>query len=175
MILDYRRKVNLLVAYSHITQHCFQKVELLKTWGLILESCSHSYSSSYSSLSTAILTIHRFRTSTTPAIMWITELEGRSLTIGITVTCGVAFMLFGFDQGVFGGILGNPRFMSTFKNPTPTIQGQIVSTYDIGCILGALMTIFIGTIWVGRGRLCWHVSLSLSAAPFKLRRSPSRT
>lgn len=37
--------------------------------------------------------------------MWITELEGRALTIGITVTCGVAFILFGFDQGVFGGIL----------------------------------------------------------------------
>ncbi len=76
--------------------------------------------------------------------MWITELEGRALTVGITLTCGVAFMLFGFDQGVFGGILGNPQFMSTFKHPTPTIQGQIVSTYDIGCILGALMTIFIG-------------------------------
>jgi sugar porter (SP) family MFS transporter len=76
--------------------------------------------------------------------MWITELEGRSLTIGITATCGVAFMLFGFDQGVFGGILGNPRFMSTFNNPDPTIQGQIVSTYDIGCILGALLSIFIG-------------------------------
>ncbi|TKA58250.1 hypothetical protein B0A49_11727 [Cryomyces minteri] len=76
--------------------------------------------------------------------MWTNELEGRALTIGITLTCGVAFMLFGFDQGVFGGILGNAQFIATFNNPTPTIQGQIVSTYDIGCILGALLTIFIG-------------------------------
>jgi sugar porter (SP) family MFS transporter len=78
--------------------------------------------------------------------MWITQLEGRALTLGITATCGTAFLLFGFDQGVFGGILGNMMFLSTFNNPSPTIQGQIVSTFDIGCILGALMTIFVGDI-----------------------------
>jgi len=78
--------------------------------------------------------------------MWITKLEGRALTIGITLTCGTAFVLFGFDQGVFGGILGNILFLSAFNNPSPTIQGQIVSTYDIGCILGALMTIFVGDV-----------------------------
>jgi sugar porter (SP) family MFS transporter len=78
--------------------------------------------------------------------MWINELQGRSLTIGITLTCGFAFMLFGYDQGVFGGILGNMLFLNTFNNPTPTIQGQIVSTYDLGCILGALMTIFVGDV-----------------------------
>ncbi|EEU38099.1 uncharacterized protein NECHADRAFT_48029 [Fusarium vanettenii 77-13-4] len=83
--------------------------------------------------------------------MWITRLEGRALTAGITITCGTAFMLFGFDQGVFGGLLGLPLFQSTFGYPSPMIQGQIVSTYDIGCILGALMTIFVGDI-IGRRR-----------------------
>ncbi|OBT82912.1 hypothetical protein VE02_08972 [Pseudogymnoascus sp. 03VT05] len=78
--------------------------------------------------------------------MWITQLEGRALTLGITATCGTAFLLFGFDQGVFGGILGNMMFLSTFNNPSPSIQGQIVSTFDIGCILGALMTIFVGDV-----------------------------
>lgn len=78
--------------------------------------------------------------------MWITQLEGRALTLGITATCGTAFLLFGFDQGVFGGILGNMMFLSTFNNPSPSTQGQIVSTFDIGCILGALMTIFVGDI-----------------------------
>lgn len=78
--------------------------------------------------------------------MWITRLEGRALTLGITGTCGTAFLLFGFDQGVFGGILGNIMFLSTFNNPSPSIQGQIVSTFDIGCILGALLTIFVGDI-----------------------------
>jgi sugar porter (SP) family MFS transporter len=84
--------------------------------------------------------------------MWITQLEGRALTLGITVTCGTAFLLFGFDQGVFGGILANAMFLSTFNNPSPTMQGQIVSTFDIGCILGALMTIFVGDI-LGRRKI----------------------
>ncbi|KAH8656284.1 general substrate transporter [Ilyonectria robusta] len=78
--------------------------------------------------------------------MWITELEGRALTVGITSTCGTAFMLFGFDQGVFGGILQHPLFQLAFNQPSAMIQGQIVSTYDLGCILGALLTIFVGDI-----------------------------
>lgn len=81
--------------------------------------------------------------------MWITQLEGSALTVGITTTCGTAFMLFGFDQGVFGGILEHPLFQSTFRRPSPMIQGQIVSSYDLGCILGALMTVFVGDV-IGR-------------------------
>lgn len=72
------------------------------------------------------------------------RLEGRSLTVMITLTSGVGFMLFGWDQGVFGGILGNQSFLDRFNNPTPGIQGQIVSTYDIGCILGAILSFFVG-------------------------------
>lgn len=76
--------------------------------------------------------------------MGLGNLKGRALTIGITLTSGIGFMLFGWDQGVFGGILGNERFLSTFDDPDATIQGQIVSTYDIGCILGAAMSLFVG-------------------------------
>jgi sugar porter (SP) family MFS transporter len=79
--------------------------------------------------------------------MFLSRLEGRALTAGITLTSGMGFMLFGWDQGVFGGILGNPAFNHTFNHPNPTIQGQIVSTYDIGCILGAIISIFIGDRW----------------------------
>ena len=76
--------------------------------------------------------------------MGLFPLQGRPLTIGITLTCGFSFMLFGWDQGVFGGILNNPNFEGQFDHPNPTIQGQIVSTYDIGCIIGAAMSIFFG-------------------------------
>ncbi|KIW87284.1 uncharacterized protein Z519_12187 [Cladophialophora bantiana CBS 173.52] len=76
--------------------------------------------------------------------MWLGSLKGKWLTAGITLNSGIAFLLFGYDQGVFGGLLGNPLFLKTFKYPNATIQGQIVSTYDIGCILGAMATIFIG-------------------------------
>ena len=71
-------------------------------------------------------------------------LQGRALTAGITITSGIGFTLFGWDQGMFGGILSNPAFNKQFNNPDPTIQGQIVSTYDIGCMLGAALSIFVG-------------------------------
>ncbi|KAI4800580.1 hexose carrier protein [Aureobasidium sp. EXF-8845] len=58
-------------------------------------------------------------------------------------------MLFGWDQGVFGGILNNKTFEKQFDNPGPVIQGQIVSTYDIGCILGAVMSLYFGD-YLGR-------------------------
>lgn len=76
-------------------------------------------------------------------------LRGKSLTVGITATCGFSFMLFGWDQGVFGGILNNKTFEKQFDYPDPVIQGQIVSTYDIGCILGAIMSLYFGD-YLGR-------------------------
>jgi MFS family permease len=77
------------------------------------------------------------------------QLTGRSLTIGIATSCGLGFMLFGYDQGVFGGLLSNPSFLRQFDHPDATIQSQIVSTYTLGCIFGAILTIFTGD-WLGR-------------------------
>ncbi|THW40777.1 hexose carrier protein [Aureobasidium pullulans] len=78
-------------------------------------------------------------------------LRGHALTVGITATCGFSFMLFGWDQGVFGGILNNKTFEKQFNYPDALIQGQIVSTYDIGCILGAIMSLYFGD-YLGRRR-----------------------
>lgn len=76
--------------------------------------------------------------------MGLFPLQGRALTAAITMTCGFSFMLFGWDQGVFGGILNDPTFAKQFHHPNATIQGQIVSTYDIGCIIGAVISIYLG-------------------------------
>jgi len=76
--------------------------------------------------------------------MFLHNLQGKTLTAAITITCGTGFLLFGYDQGVFGGLLSNNAFLRTFGNPNATIQGQIVSTYDIGCIFGAISSIFFG-------------------------------
>ncbi|KAJ6099681.1 hypothetical protein N7467_001216 [Penicillium canescens] len=70
--------------------------------------------------------------------------EGRWLSIGVTACCGVAFMLFGYDEGIFGGILSNPAFQKQFNHPDTTIQGQIVSTYVLGCVVGAFMAMALG-------------------------------
>jgi MFS family permease len=76
--------------------------------------------------------------------MAVFPLQGHALTTGITMTCGFSFMLFGWDQGVFGGILNDKTFIHRFDNPNATIEAQIVSTYDIGCIIGAIISIYFG-------------------------------
>lgn len=77
--------------------------------------------------------------------------QGRSLTVGITISCGMAFMLFGYDQGVFGGILSCQSFETTFNNPNTTVQGQMTSSYVLGCVFGAALAMFTGNI-LGRRR-----------------------
>ncbi|KAJ0420936.1 general substrate transporter [Aspergillus carlsbadensis] len=76
--------------------------------------------------------------------MLLQNTRGRPLQLGITAACGAGFLLFGYDQGVFGGLLDNDHFLRTFGNPNVTIQGQIVATYDIGCIIGTLASMIWG-------------------------------
>ena len=38
----------------------------------------------------------------------------------------------GYDQGVFGSIIVTPDFLEQMGNPSPNLQGTIVSLYDIG-------------------------------------------
>lgn len=83
--------------------------------------------------------------------MFSTQAQGKALTVGITISCGMAFMLFGYDQGVFGGILSNQSFLAVFNNPNTTVQGQMTSTYVLGCIFGAVIAMFTGNV-LGRRR-----------------------
>ncbi len=38
----------------------------------------------------------------------------------------------GYDQGVFGGIIVTEDFLREMGYPDPSLQGTIVSLYDIG-------------------------------------------
>ncbi|KAF4219512.1 hypothetical protein CNMCM6805_006620 [Aspergillus fumigatiaffinis] len=76
--------------------------------------------------------------------MFLQDAQGKALQYGITAACGAGFLLFGYDQGVFGGLLDNEPFLRTFGFPGATIQGQIVATYDIGCITGTLASMYAG-------------------------------
>ncbi|KAK5174814.1 uncharacterized protein LTR77_001897 [Saxophila tyrrhenica] len=76
---------------------------------------------------------------------------GGLLLFWITASCSLGFMLFGYDQGVFGGLLSNPTFLDRFNHPGATLQGQIVSTYTIGCIIGSVIIIPTGDM-LGRRR-----------------------
>lgn len=70
--------------------------------------------------------------------------QNKRFQFSITAACGAGFLLFGYDQGVFGGLLDNEPFLRTFGFPDATIQGQIVASYDIGCIIGTLFSMFAG-------------------------------
>ncbi|KAI5203545.1 hypothetical protein AUEXF2481DRAFT_36002 [Aureobasidium subglaciale EXF-2481] len=89
-------------------------------------------------------------------------LTGTKLNIAVGVIAGLDFLLFGYDQGVMGGLLTLKSFVNTFpeidvENPpmgisrayTSTVQGISIACYNLGCFVGALATIWIGD-WLGR-------------------------
>lgn len=83
--------------------------------------------------------------------------RGRSLRWSITIACQIAFVLFGYDQGVFSGIVGNEDFRNTFGYPGSAEEGIIVSIYNLGAFSGCIVNFFIGEK-MGR-RLCMWVAM----------------
>ncbi|TPX15812.1 uncharacterized protein E0L32_000146 [Thyridium curvatum] len=71
-------------------------------------------------------------------------LRGRPLMIGLTSACSMGFLLFGYDQGVMGGVLSTESFLAQFKDPDSVEQGLIVGLYDLGCLIGSLLAFGFG-------------------------------
>lgn len=87
--------------------------------------------------------------------------RGRSLRIAITIACQLAFVLFGYDQGVFSGIVGNADFLDTFGHPSPGLEGIIVSIYNLGCFTGCILSFMFCektgrrlAMWIA---MCWII------------------
>jgi len=93
-------------------------------------------------------------------------LRGSKLNFAITVIAGLDFLLFGYDQGVMGGLLTLPSFVDVFPeidtrgvsgtSDTATKQGIAIASYNLGCFAGAVICIWLGeylgrkkTIFVG--------------------------
>ncbi|KAJ5389743.1 uncharacterized protein N7496_000811 [Penicillium cataractarum] len=113
----------------------------------------------------------------------MTFLVGKHLAWAITTTAGSGFLLFGYDQGVMSGLLTGDAFTARFPeiNTTKTghgsssLQGTVYDTnlaffgrvaiYEIGCFLGAIMSLFIGER-LGRRKciMAGCVILSIGAA-----------
>ncbi|KAK5992915.1 Sugar transporter STL1 [Cladobotryum mycophilum] len=113
-------------------------------------------------------------------------LRGQALNWAIGCIAGCDFLLFGYDQGVMGGILTLPIFLSQFPTINPdaasdqieksnrsTYQGVAVASYNLGCFIGAIITIFIGNP-LGRRRMIFLgtaimvVGAALQASAFSL-------
>ncbi|KAH7153145.1 sugar transporter family protein [Dactylonectria macrodidyma] len=114
-------------------------------------------------------------------------LRGKSLNWAISTVAGCDFLLFGYDQGVMGGILTLPIFLSQFpdindseegissalKSSRSSNQGIAIASYNLGCFLGAVITIFIGNP-LGRRRIIFLgtaimiIGAALQASAFSL-------
>jgi len=88
----------------------------------------------------------------TPKFNWYGR--GFKLRAAITIACQLAFVLFGYDQGVFSGIVGNPNFLDTFNHPSPGLEGIIVAIYNLGCFTGCILS-FIFCEKTGRRLAMW--------------------
>lgn len=80
--------------------------------------------------------------------------RGFKLQVAITIACQCAFVLFGYDQGVFGGIVGNENFLAQFGHPNASLEGIIVSIYNLGAFSGCILAFFICDI-TGRRLAMW--------------------
>ncbi|KAK5057666.1 hypothetical protein LTR84_011667 [Exophiala bonariae] len=117
-------------------------------------------------------------------------LRGTKLNIAIGFIAGMDFLLFGYDQGVMGGLLTLPAFTKIFpeidttaagtagltasqKDHRSTIQGISVASYNVGCFFGAISCIWIGD-WLGRrktiflGSAIMIIGATLQASAFSL-------
>ncbi|KAE8367027.1 general substrate transporter [Aspergillus caelatus] len=84
--------------------------------------------------------------------------RGRQLNLAISSLGSLDFLLFGYDQGVTGGLLDLPSFIKYFpdindkaegidqalKSQRSLNQGIAVASYNLGCFCGSILTIFIG-------------------------------
>lgn len=80
--------------------------------------------------------------------------RGRPLRLAIAYCCLTAFLFFGYDQGVFSGILQNKDWLDLYHHPDDTETGIMVSSYCLGALAGCILTVFIGDI-LGRRRMMW--------------------
>ncbi|KAG6362819.1 hypothetical protein INS49_007913 [Diaporthe citri] len=96
--------------------------------------------------------------------MKIFELRGKPLLAVIIITSGLDFMLFGYDQGLFGGILGGQRFKDTLGNPDATMTGLVTAIYDIGCALGAVAAFVWGERIGRKWSIVWANVIVIVAA-----------
>lgn len=81
-------------------------------------------------------------------------LRGPALASVIGTVAGLAFFLFGFDQGDLAGMLTMPSFREQFPQAdtigrpdsleAANLQGITVGIWNLGCFFSAILTIFIG-------------------------------
>ncbi|GME45892.1 Sugar/inositol transporter [Neofusicoccum parvum] len=74
-------------------------------------------------------------------------LTGGWLTFWITVACATDMTLFGYDQGVFSGVVVTQDFLELHDLVGPgrtKVLSTVTAIYDVGCFFGAIIAFTIG-------------------------------
>ncbi|GAQ04212.1 sugar transporter STL1 [Aspergillus lentulus] len=80
--------------------------------------------------------------------------RGLGLRMAILITCQIAFVLFGYNQGVFSGIINNEDFLNIVNHPRAGMLGFLVSIYNLGCFFGTFIA-FMTTDRLGFQKSMW--------------------
>jgi MFS family permease len=73
-------------------------------------------------------------------------LTGGWLTLWITIACATDMTLFGYDQGVFSGVVVTEDFLVVHDlvGPTKTkTLSTVTAIYDVGCFLGSILAFIV--------------------------------
>ncbi|KAK9455016.1 general substrate transporter [Dipodascopsis uninucleata] len=70
--------------------------------------------------------------------------SGARLNFFLSLAACTVLAFYGYDQGVFGGVIIGKPFLSQFNNPDDNTVSTMTSVYNLGCFGGAVSTIFVG-------------------------------
>ncbi|THX09686.1 general substrate transporter [Aureobasidium pullulans] len=73
--------------------------------------------------------------------------KGEWLVFWITVACATDMTLFGYDQGVFSGVVVSDDFLELHNlvGPSKTkVLSTVAAIYDVGCFIGAIIAFTVG-------------------------------
>jgi hypothetical protein len=122
-------------------------------------------------------------------------LSGKLLNTAIAWYSSLAFLMFGYDQGVMSGLLTLDDFQRHFPlmtplsqanstcwldSPTNTVrdermctgdankQAAAVALYQVGCFLGAVLILFYGELWGRKSSTFWGSLIMIIGTIFQV-------
>ncbi|KAM7211210.1 general substrate transporter [Rhypophila decipiens] len=66
----------------------------------------------------------------------------KTLQVLITSANSAGFLLFGYDQGIMSGVVLSQSWLSQMDHPSELTIGTITALYDVGAVIGALLSAF---------------------------------
>ncbi|KAH6682819.1 general substrate transporter [Halenospora varia] len=92
------------------------------------------------------------------------QLRGEPLVWAITLSSASCYLLFGYDQGVLGGLVTQPSFLSAIGNPSDGYLGTIVALYNIGCLVGCMIAAMYGNVFGRKKSIFWGCAIMVVGA-----------